>query len=91
MLLFRSGLRRWLSTIFDVVDANYDGSLSFNEWKNLCRTNPEMKEEEAQHMYDICDLNHDGRIDLEEFTAKVSAFWYTLDDSVAGLFGTAFV
>ena len=91
MLLLQSGLRKWLSALFDVVDSNHDGSLSFNEWKNLCRTNPEMKEEEAQHMYDICDLNHDGRIDLEEFTAKVSAFWYTLDDSVAGLFGTAFV
>jgi hypothetical protein len=53
---------------FAELDANGDGSLDFNELKDLLkRGNPNFTDREVKQLYDGCDANHDGRVDFNEF------------------------
>ncbi|CAN8277019.1 unnamed protein product [Cochlearia groenlandica] len=66
-----------LETVFDYIDANKDGKISFNElqasFTNLFGDTFSSRVEEAKEMVKICDVNGDGFIDFEEFLKLMEA------------------
>lgn len=52
--------------LFDEVDADKDGLITFEEFLKFLNTNEIAKDEaEAKSLFDVLDLNKDGKITLE--------------------------
>jgi len=54
-----------LSTVFDEADADHDGKLTFEEWKD--RLGHLMYDEDLRILFDACDTDKNGTLDAEEF------------------------
>jgi calmodulin len=61
-------------TAFQYFDKNHDGFISISELKFILTCNGEkMSNDEVKEIFDMCDLNKDGKIDYKEFVN----FWAT--------------
>lgn len=57
---------------FNKMDTNGDGSLDFEELKDLLmKGNPTFTTEQVRTLYDKCDANGDGRVGFDEFLAYI--------------------
>ena len=78
------------NALFDVVDKNRDGRLTFEEFK-VVATVLKYDESSPKATFDLLDRNKDGTIDRKEFIAAKTRFWAVLDDKdTQGLFGDQF-
>ena len=54
-----------LSTVFEDADADHDGKLTFEEWKD--KLGHLMYDEDLRILFDACDTDKNGTLDAEEF------------------------
>ena len=84
-------LEKYNNAMFDVVDTNRDGFVTFEEYKLILGTASNAGEEEAKATFNLLDKNKNGKIERKEFISSNLKFWYTLDDSdTKGMFGDKF-
>lgn len=82
--------KRVSKAMFDVIDANNDGTLSLPELTAFLKA-WNHDENTAAVMFAIIDANKNGKIEVEEFIESQHKFWYTPDDeSMKCLFGDDF-
>jgi len=63
-----------LQEIFERIDDNDDGSVSFAEFRSLMREIGDLREDAVLHAaFERVDINRDGRIDFEEMRAWLCA------------------
>ena len=74
------------NAMFDMVDHNRDGTISWEEYKTVMGANY-ISEEAARAGFDMLDKNKNGKIERKEFTANTVKFWYSLEDQADGLLG----
>ena len=76
--------------LFDVVDRNRNGRLTFEEYK-VAVSALNFDEIAAKATFDMLDRNKDGTIERKEFIAANINFWYACDDpNCQGMFGDKF-
>ena len=76
--------------MFNVIDANNDGTLSLPELTAFLKA-WNHDEATAAAMFAQMDTNKNGKIEVEEFIESQHKFWYVPDDeSVERLFGELF-
>jgi len=81
-------IRLWGDALFDIIDKNGDGSISLDEWVVYTRASGIIATDEDRiETFRVCDLDQDGRIDVEEMTRQHVGFWYTADPKSDGLYG----
>ena len=84
----RTLIRDWGDAVFDIFDKDGSGCISLDEWKaygrisGICPT-----DEDAERTFNQCDLDVDGKLDVDEMTRQHLGFWYTLDPNADGLYG----
>lgn len=62
--------RDQLKTAFDKVDADKSGSIDINELSKICDDlGAHCNMEEVKKLFEEIDLNHDGKVSFDEFTA----------------------
>ena len=75
---------------FDVVDQNYDGHVTFEEYKVMMNAY-HFDLESAEATFAVLDKNKNGKIERNEFTSANVKFWFQLDDPDSqGMFGAKF-
>jgi Ca2+-binding EF-hand superfamily protein len=63
-----------LQEIFERIDDNDDGSVSFAEFRGLMHEIGDLREDAVLHAaFERVDINRDGRIDFEEMRAWLCA------------------
>jgi hypothetical protein len=81
-------IRLWGDALFDIIDKNGDGSISLKEWTLYTKCAGIIAtDEDREQTFKICDLDGDGRIDIDEMTRQHVGFWYTADPKSDGLYG----
>jgi hypothetical protein len=68
--LFAGMVMAPLATLFKEVDADGDDKLSFDEWRG--RLGKLVSEKVLRKLFDECDTDKNGTIDLEEFTVGLA-------------------
>ena len=66
--------------MFNNVDTNRDGEITFDEWENHCfayNVKPF-----ARTSFDAMDIDKDGKISYEEFSAFLYEFFYSADNDL---------
>ena len=81
-----SSVEKLDNALFDMVDRNHDGTISWEEYKTVMAAS-NIPEEAARAGFDMIDTNKNGKIEREEFTANNVKFWYNLEDPGDGLLG----
>jgi len=89
-------IRQWGDAVFDIIDTNQNGSISLEEWNSYTDIAfapmpgwVKGADGDAKSTFDICDLDDDGKIDVDELTRQHLGFWYSLDPTADGLYGKA--
>ena len=78
------------NALYDVVDKNRDGRLTFEEIKVVDKS-LDFDEDTPKATFDLLDRNKDGTVDRKEFLSAILMFWCTLDDpNTKGMFGDRF-
>ena len=63
-----------LQEIFERIDDNDDGSVSFEEFRSLMHELGDLREDALlRAAFERVDANHDGRIDFEEMSSWLRA------------------
>ena len=69
-MTFTTATREELREIFDRIDGNDDGTVSFVEFRALMHEVGDLREDAVlRASFGHVDTNHDGRIDFDEFSA----------------------
>ena len=77
-----------MHSMFDVLDTNSNGFLSFDEYKVLTASYNNTDEKSAKASFDLLDKSKDGRLDKKEYASSLFKFSLMLDDkSTEGLLG----
>ena len=66
--------------MFNNVDTNRNGQISYDEWVNHCKAYGVV--DYAEVSFKAMDINGDGIISQEEFSAYIYEFFYTTDDKL---------
>ena len=78
------------NAVFDVLDKNHDGQVTWEEYKLLTEIF-DFGEDTAKATFALLDKNKSGKIDRKEFTASQIKFSFTLDDpDTKGMFGSKY-
>ena len=78
------------SAMFDLIDKNGDGHVTFEEYKFLMDAS-NLGEEAAKGAFNLLDKNKNGKLERDEFVSSNLRFWCTLDDpSTKGMYGDKF-
>jgi len=85
-------IRKWGDVIFDIIDTDKNGAISLEEWSNYTSVAFEPMENwnterDAAATFKICDLNDDGKIEVDELTRQHVGFWYTMEPESDHLYG----
>ena len=85
-----TSLDKFTNALFDFVDKNHDGCLTFEEYKMIV-VSSNFDEEAAKATFNMLDKNKNGKIERKEYLASSVKFWCTLEDSdTKGFFGDKF-
>ena len=76
-----------VNAMFDVVDHNHDGTISWEEYKTVTAAGEMISVEAARAGFDMLDKNKNGKIERKEYTDSNVKFWYNLEDTADGLYG----
>ena len=80
----------YIDALFDVVDKNHDGYLTWDEYK-VMMVAANFGEDAAKATFALMDQDKNEKIDRKEFHRANFNFWFGLDDSESqGLFGDRF-
>ena len=75
------------NALFDVVDRNHDGCLTFDEFKVMMKAG-NFDDDVAPAIFALLDKNKNGKIERSEYIAADIKFWCNLDDpDTQGMFG----
>lgn len=81
-------LEKLMHAMFDVLDTNSNGYLSFDEYKVLAASYNNDDENSAKATFALLDKNNDGRLDKKEYASSLFKFSMMLDDKpTEGLLG----
>ena len=81
-------LEKLLNAAFDVVDKNYDGYVTFEEFETVQGKGYNYEPEMIKASFAKLDKNKNGKIERKEFLDAEFKFWVCLDDpDVLGMFG----
>lgn len=69
------------SSLFEQVDMNADGSISFEEWQ-IHNAALGISTEHAKKSFEAIDANGDGKVSFEEFKAFYIEFFYSAEDKL---------
>ena len=72
---FRSVFARHVKPIFEAVDVNGDGNLSWEEFYLLMLKPVGMSEEDAKLAFKIIDTNGDGTLSFDEFATAIISYF----------------
>ena len=72
---FRSIFARYVKPIFEAVDVNGDGKLSWEEFYLLMLKPVGMPEEDAKLAFKIIDTNGDGTLSFDEFATAIISYF----------------
>ena len=64
--------------VFEVMDINKNGVISFSEYTNFLKTAATMNDEMIKLLYDKLDVNKDGVISLSEYQNSMIKFFFTV-------------
>ena len=67
------------NALFDVVDANHDGTITLNEFKVVMKAY-NYDEELSEASFAAMDKNKNGKIERDEFIETEFKFWFSLDE-----------
>jgi Ca2+-binding EF-hand superfamily protein len=70
---FTTATPRELQEIFERIDDNDDGSVSFAEFRSLMHEVGDLREDAILRAFARIDTNEDGRIDFDELRAWLCA------------------
>ena len=85
-----TSFEKYNNALYDVVDKNRDGRLTFEEFKVVSKSLG-FDESTPKATFDLLDKNKDGTIDRKEFIGAHIKFWCTLDDpNTKGMLGDQF-
>ena len=74
--------------LFDVMDRDGNGYLSYDEYKTVMCAAYNETVEECEAVFRMLDKDKNGKIDKNEFAIADAKFWYVLDDdSTDNLYG----
>jgi len=89
-------IRQWGDAVFDIIDTDGNGSISLEEWNAYTSIAfapmpgwVKGVDGDAKATFELCDLNNDGKIEVDELTRQHLGFWYSLDPTSDGLYGQA--
>ena len=78
------------NAVFDVVDQNHDGRITFEEFKIVMKIYGH-DEDVGKATFALLDKNKNGAIDRKEYIEADMKFWYGLDDpETQGMLGDKF-
>ncbi|XP_011403237.1 PREDICTED: clytin-like [Amphimedon queenslandica] len=80
-------IEKYDNAVFDLVDYNHDGTLSWEEYKAVMVAGGFVTEESARSGFETLDKNKNGKIERKEYIEADVKFWCNLEDSADGLFG----
>ena len=85
-----TSFENYLNAVFDVVDKNHDGFVTFEEYKILMEAS-NFGEEAAKTAFNLLDKNKNGKIERNEFLSSHLTFWFSLDHpDTKGMYGDRF-
>ena len=76
------------NSLFEIFDKDGSGSISLDEWKAYGRISGiSHSEADCESTFKHCDLDNNGKLNVEEMTRQHLEFWYTLDPQADKLYG----
>ena len=77
------------NAMFDVVDRNSDGRITFEEYKIVMKSFG-FDEDVGKATFAKLDKNKDGAIQRKEYIDAGMTYWCTLDPATQGMYGDKF-
>ena len=75
-------VRKPHNLLFDIIDTNKDGKISFDEFKAYFHIiAPALPENEVNHCFNTVDTNKDGIISREEFSTAAEDFMLNVEET----------
>lgn len=73
---------KFISVMFQTIDAGANGEISFKEWIDLCKIIGINNTAHARASFDALDANSDGIVSREEVTAYIKEFFFSTEDTL---------
>ena len=83
-------IRLWGDALFDILDKDGNGYVTLDEWITYTHAaGIQQTDEQCKDTFKHCDLDKNGKLGIDEMTRQHLGFWYSMDPTADGLYGSA--